>query len=103
MHLVRLSTRNYDKMALIDQLKLAGFEESIAYTITDRVEQRKAKEWTQDMGRQEAIRQAQDLLQKSHAALDNFRTATLSTTGEQDHSFREEHPPTQRSADSGVG
>lgn len=90
-------------MALIDQLKMAGFEEAIAYIIAERVEQRKAKEWTQDMGRQEAIRQAQELLESSHAALDNFRTATLSTTGEQDHSFREEPSRAQRPAGSSVG
>ena len=41
------------------------------------------------MGRQEALRQAQILLQKSHSALDTFRTSTLSTTDQQDHRQRE--------------
>lgn len=75
--MVRSSTSNYNKVALINDLKLAGFEESITYTIVDQVEEKKSNEWTQDMGRQEALRQAQILLQKSHSALDTFRTHQL--------------------------
>lgn len=77
-------------MALIDDLKLAGFEEPLAYVIANKVDKRKAKEWTQDIGRQEAVRVAQNLLRNSHSALDNFRTSTLTTTGQQDHDDREE-------------
>ena len=87
--MVRSSTSNYNKVALINDLKLAGFEESITYTIVDQVEEKKSNEWTQDIGRQEALRQAQILLQKSHSALDTFRTSTLSTTDQQDHRQRE--------------
>ena len=90
---------DYDKLALIDDLKLAGFEEPLAYAIADKVDKRKAKEWTQDVGRQEAVRVAQNLLRNSHVALDNLRTATLTTTGQQDHGDREE-PLSERLADS---
>jgi hypothetical protein len=37
------------------------------------------------MGRQEAIRQAQALLEDTHNALDNFRAGTLTNTGQRDH------------------
>lgn len=99
--MVRTSTRDYDKLSLIDDLKLAGFDESIAYDIANRVDKRKTKEWTQDIARQEAIKQAQTLLQHSHAALDIFRSSTLSTTGQQDHSDRE-NPLAERLGDSSL-
>jgi hypothetical protein len=99
--LVRTSTRDYDKLALIDDLKLAGFEEPLAYAIADKVDKRKAKEWTQDIGRQEAVQVAQNLLRNSHAALDNLRTSTLTTTGQQDHGDREE-PLAERLADTSL-
>jgi hypothetical protein len=73
---------DYNKAALIDDLKLAGFEESIAKVIAARVDNKKAKGWTYDVGRQEAIRQAQDLLKNSHRALDAFRDGSLPDRGE---------------------
>lgn len=95
------STSNFGKAALVDDLKLAGFEDSIAKTIADRVEKKSHEEWTMDMGRQEAIRQAQALLTSAHAALDVFRTATLTTTGRQDHLERESSL-SERLADSSL-
>lgn len=88
---------NYDKITLIGDLKLAGFEDSIAEVIANRVDEHKAKGWTYDMGRQEAIRQAQELIRTSHMALDAFRTSTLPQTGEQ-----KTRPYAERIADSTI-
>jgi hypothetical protein len=82
---------------LIGDLKLAGFEDSIAETIARRVDKHKAKGWTYDMGRQEAIREAQELIKNSHRALDAFRTSTLPETGQQ-----RERPYAERIADSTI-
>ncbi len=71
---------NYDKEALIDDLKLAGFEDAIAKIIAARVDSKKAKDWTYDMGRQEAIGEAQILLKNAHLALDSFRSQALPVT-----------------------
>lgn len=70
---------NYDKDSLIDDLKLAGFEDAVAEIIAARVDGEKAKDWTYDMGRQEALRQATLLLEGTHMALDNFRSSTPRT------------------------
>ena len=78
---------NYDRMELEADLKLAGFEDKIAEIIVRRVDEKKEKGWTFEMGRQEAIRQAEELLNKSHNTLDNFRAATLSTTGQQRYGY----------------
>jgi hypothetical protein len=87
--MVRSSTSDFDKTDLISDLKVAGFDESFAKDIADRVEKKRNPQWTMDMGRQEAIRQARNLLINAHAALDFFRTSTLTTTGRQDHAERE--------------
>jgi|GEM_PF-2162182 hypothetical protein len=87
--MVRGSTSDFDEAALVTDLKVAGFEDSMAKTIADRVWKHRGKEWTMDMARQEAIRQTQSLLLNAHAALDVFRSSTLSTTGRQDHVERE--------------
>jgi hypothetical protein len=71
--LVRDRDSDFDKTDLRDELKRAGFEDCIADNIADRVDDRKAHGWTYGVGRQEAIREAQLLLDSSHAALDNFR------------------------------
>jgi len=76
------SASNYEKTALLADLKLAGFDDSIAELIANRVNQMKVKDWTYDMARQEAIKQAYILIENSHTALDNFREGTLSTTGQ---------------------
>jgi hypothetical protein len=87
----------YDKVALIGDLKLAGFEDPIAQVIANQVDKHKAKGWTYDMGRQEAIRQAQEIIKKSHMALDAFRASTLPETGQQ-----RERPYAERIADSTI-
>ncbi len=74
---------NYDKTALIDDLKLAGFDDSVAKVIAARVDSKKTKQWTHDMAHQEAIREAQVILKNSHKALDAFRASTLPETGKQ--------------------
>jgi hypothetical protein len=101
MYLVKVSTSDFSKAALVDDLKVAGFEESMAKTIADHVEKKRSEEWTMDMGRQEAIRQAQGMLTSAHAALDLFRTSTLTTTGRQDHLEREPSL-SERLADSNI-
>jgi hypothetical protein len=88
---------NYDKASLIGDLKLAGFEDSIAEIIASRVDEHKAKGWTYDMGRQEALREAQELIKNSHMALDAFRASTLPETGKQ-----RERPYAERIADSTI-
>jgi hypothetical protein len=84
------ATSNYSKTALIDDLKIAGFDDGTANTIADKVDKLKGENWTYDMGRQEAIKQAQTLLQNAHNALDSFRSGTLASTGQQDHYQREQ-------------
>ncbi len=88
---------NYDKTALIDDLKLAGFDDSIAKTIAARVDSKKTKQWTHDMGRQAAVREAQILLKNSHTALDTFRASILPEIGKQ-----KERPLAERIADSTI-
>jgi hypothetical protein len=68
---------NFDKAALIDDLKRAGFEETFSKVIADRVEHVKGSKWTYDMGRQQAIREAQTLIDNFHLALDRFRDEAL--------------------------
>lgn len=81
--LPREPTSDYDRAALVDDLKLAGFEDCMAENLGARVDAVKDSGWTYDMGRQEAIRQAQQLLKNSHVALDAFRTMALPPTGTQ--------------------
>ncbi len=73
----REPTIDYDKTTLIEDLKQAGFDDCLAQDIGNRVDAVKGKNWTHDMGRQEAIRQARILLNNSHMALDAFRAASL--------------------------
>jgi hypothetical protein len=75
--LPRDPTSNFDKAALIDDLKRAGFEESLSKIIADHVEHVKDSNWTYDMGRQQAIKEAQTLIDASHLALDRFREEAL--------------------------
>lgn len=74
---------------------MAGFEDSIAEIIANCVDQKKVEGWTYSMGRQEAIKQAQILIETSHAALDTFRARTLPSTGL-------ERPLAERIADPGM-
>lgn len=97
---MRSPASNFDKLALRDDLKLAGFEDCIAETIAARVDDKKADQWTHDMGRQEAIKEAYRLLADSHTALDTFRSSTLSTTGQRDRGPQTERPLAERIADT---
>jgi hypothetical protein len=78
-------TCNYSKVELLSDLELAGFDAYIARDIADRVDRRKQGDWTYERGREEAIRQAQLLLENGHNALDTFRSSTLSRTGHRDY------------------
>jgi hypothetical protein len=98
---VKSSTSVYDKNDLVSDLKVAGFEQSMAESIADRVKSKHGKDWTMDMARQEAVRQAQSLLVNAHEALDVFRSSTLTTTGMQDHVERE-RSLSERLADSSL-
>ena len=99
--MVKSSTSGYDRTDLVSDLKVAGFEESMAESIAARVERKHGKDWTMDMARQEAIRQTQSLLVNAHEALDVFRSSTLTTTGKQDHVERE-RALSERLADSSL-
>ncbi len=96
---MRSSTSGFDKADLISDLKTAGFDVSLSEVIADRVEKHRGGEWTMDMGRQEAVRQAQTLLVDAHAALDAFRSSALSSVGVRDHGERE-RPLSERLANS---
>lgn len=74
--LVRRSDTDFSNGDLKDDLKRAGFEDCVADNIADRVDDRKAKGWTYDVGRQEAIREAELIINSSKAALDNFAGKT---------------------------
>ena len=89
--MVRDSMSEFDKGDLKDELKHAGFEDCMANNIADRVDDRKAHGWTYSTGRQEAIREAQMLIDSSRAALDNFRTEnrTNRTESNRDREYRE--------------
>jgi hypothetical protein len=88
---------DFDKTDLKDDLKRAGFEDCIADNIADRVDERKAHGWTYETGRQEAIREAQLIIDSSHAALDNFR-GTSETTRTPAYDERERvHEPDRES------
>lgn len=67
---------DFDKGDLKDDLKRAGFEDSMADNIADRVDDRKARGWTYATGRQEAVREAQMMIDSSKAALENFKAET---------------------------
>ncbi len=79
MWLVREHSSDFDRADLRDELRRAGFEECVAESIADRVDERKAHGWTYETGRQEAIRESQLIIDSSHAALDNFRGQTAPT------------------------
>ncbi len=68
---------NFDKLALIDDLKRAGFRDDIAKDVAEAVDSKKIKGWTYDMGRQEAIRVAREIIDSSHQALDRFREEAM--------------------------
>ncbi len=69
--------KDFDKGELKSDLKNAGFEDCIADDIADRVNDRKIDNWNQDMGRAEALKEAELLLNRTRQAYDNFRERNL--------------------------
>lgn len=78
--------KDFDKGDLKNDLKNAGFEDCIADDIADRVNDRKVDSWNQDMGRTEALKEAELLLNRTRQAYDNFRQRNIpgSTTSSTD-------------------
>ncbi len=73
--------KEFDKGDLKDELKNAGLEDSVADDIADRVNDRKTDAWTQDMGRQEALREIEMFIDRTKAAYENYRNRNLSSSG----------------------
>ncbi len=71
---------DFDKGDLKDELKNAGFEDCIADDIADRVDDRKGDNWTSDMGRTEALREIDMLINRTRQAYDNFRNRNMGST-----------------------
>jgi hypothetical protein len=72
---------DFDKGDLKDELKNAGFEDCIADDIADRVDNRKTDSWNADMGRTEALREIDMLINRTRQAYDNFRMRNASSSG----------------------
>jgi len=68
-----LETKDFDKGDLKDELKNSGFEDCIADDIADRVNDRKTDDWNQNMGRTEALKEIELLINQTRQAYDNFR------------------------------
>jgi hypothetical protein len=69
----RSNVKDFDKGDLKDELKNAGLEDCIADDIADRVNDRKADGWSQDMGRQEAMREIEMFIDRAKQAYENYR------------------------------
>jgi hypothetical protein len=69
--------KDFDKGDLKNDLKNAGFEDCIADDIADRVNDRKVDNWNQDMGRTEALKEAELLLNRTRQAYSNFRERNM--------------------------
>jgi len=68
---------DFDKGDLKDELKNAGFEDCVADNIADRVDDKKADGWSQNMGRDEAMREIEMFMDSSKRAYDNFRQKNM--------------------------
>jgi hypothetical protein len=71
---------DFDKGDLKDELKNAGFEDCIANDIADRVDDRKSDSWNVDMGRTEALKEIDMLINRTRQAYDNFRNRNTNTS-----------------------
>jgi hypothetical protein len=71
---------DFDKGDLKDDLKNAGFEDCVADDIADRVDDRKADNWTSDTGRTEALKEIELHINRSKQAYDNFRQRNMATS-----------------------
>ena len=72
-----MQVKEFDKGDLKNDLKSAGFEDCIADDIADRVNERKTDNWTADMGRTEALKEIEMLINRTRQAYDNFRQRNL--------------------------
>ncbi len=72
-----METKDFDKGNLKNNLKSAGFEDCIADDIADRVNDRKTDNWNADMGRDEALKEIELLINRTRQAYDNFRQRNL--------------------------
>ena len=68
---------DFDKGDLKNNLKNAGFEDCIADDIADRVNDRKTDSWNADMGRDEALKEIEMLINRTRQAYDNFRQRNM--------------------------
>jgi hypothetical protein len=68
-----VEVKDFDKGDLKNDLKNAGFEDCIADDIADRVNDRKTDNWNADMGRTEALKEIEMLINRTRQAYDNFR------------------------------
>jgi hypothetical protein len=68
---------DFDKIGLKDELKNAGFEDRIADDIADRVDDRKTDNWNQNMGRTEALKEIELLINQTRQAYENFRQRNM--------------------------
>ena len=64
--------RDFDKGYLKEELKNAGFEDCVADKIADRVNDKKADGWSQNMGRDEAMREIEMFIDSTKRAYDNY-------------------------------
>lgn len=69
----------FNKGNLKDELKNAGFEDCIADDIADRVDDRKTDNWNQSMGRTEALKEIEVLINQTRQAYDNFRQRNVTS------------------------
>lgn len=80
-----LDKNDFDKGDLKKELENAGFESCDADNIADRVNDRKADNWTYDTGRQEALKEIQNYINSFNSAYENFRntsaTSRMTTSG----------------------
>lgn len=77
--LYRNDTKDFDKGDLKDELKNAGLEDCVADDIADRVNDRKADGWNQNMGRQEALKEMEMFIDRTKQAYDNYRQRNMSS------------------------
>jgi hypothetical protein len=72
-----LEKTDFDKGDLKNNLKNAGFEDCIADDIADRVNDRKTDSWNADMGRDEALKEIEMLINRTRQAYDNFMQSNM--------------------------
>lgn len=73
-----MAVKDFDKGNLKDDLKNAGLEDCIADDIADRVNDRKTDNWNADVGRAEALKELDMLINRTRQAYDNFRQRNAS-------------------------